>query len=52
MSMSQADEFRQSTKDFWLKMDQKGKVPKATAPSLSKKPSARRALPKSKKRKL
>jgi hypothetical protein len=29
MSMSQADEFRQSTKDFWLKMAQKGKLPQS-----------------------
>ena len=44
MSMSKADEFRQSTKDFWLKMDdQKGKVAQATPP---KTPSVRASLSK------
>ena len=47
MSMSKADEFRQSTKDFWLKMDdQKGKVAQATPPSSSKTPSLRASLTK------
>jgi hypothetical protein len=47
MSMSKADEFRQSTKDFWLKMDdQKGKVAQATLPISSKTPSVRASLSK------
>jgi hypothetical protein len=56
--MSRADEFRQSTEDFWSEMDQKRKVvaadrnPRPTSPGNTlKKASVGRTNPKAKKRK-